>query len=178
MTPTCVVAASEIIENMSPRYKEIDPCTDFEAFVCEGWSEKHDLRADQGSSFTGTVMAENAQQILRHLLEHPYPVNNEAIEVHSNDKSEIFGKLQDAYNACMNEEQIKTVGSSPLLVILRHIEGLFPAGKYEQIPNSFPKLPNQGQRGLSFKGENQLSRTMAYLTSIGVDALVSLGVGV
>ena len=35
VTPTCVLAASEILQNISPRYREIDPCSNFDDFVCE-----------------------------------------------------------------------------------------------------------------------------------------------
>lgn len=73
LTPACVHAASEILYNLSPNYKELDPCTDFEELVCGGWREHHDLRPDQGDAFTGTIMAEKSQQLLRHILEAPYP---------------------------------------------------------------------------------------------------------
>ena len=46
LTPACVIAASKILQNMSPRYHTIDPCHDFDQFVCEGWQEKHDLRPE------------------------------------------------------------------------------------------------------------------------------------
>ena len=178
LTPTCVLAASEILENMSPRYHEIDPCTNFDKFVCEGWAEKHDLRADQGSSFTGTIMAENSQQILRHVLESPYPVDSQNIEVHSVAKQKIFQKLHDAYEACMSEGIIKQAGSAPLLGVLRKIEELFPASRPHEDRDSSPASLNSGQKGLLLKGENNLSKTMAYLTSIGVGALVTFHVGV
>lgn len=58
---------------MSPDYKKIDPCTDFERLTCEGWDDRHDLRPDQGDAFTGTIMSENSQMLLRHILEAPYP---------------------------------------------------------------------------------------------------------
>ena len=32
-TPACVHAASEILYNLSPNYKDLDPCTDFEELV-------------------------------------------------------------------------------------------------------------------------------------------------
>ena len=163
---------------MSPNYHEIDPCNDFDRFVCEGWKEKHDLRADQSSSFTGTIMAENSQQILRHLLESPYPINDQRIEIHSVAKQKIFGKLHSAYDACVNEERLRDLGSAPLIAILRKIEDLFPASRPSGIADGFPLLSNSGQRGLMFDGENQLSKTMAYLTSIGVSALVDFYVGV
>lgn len=73
LTPECVHASSEILYNLSPNYKELDPCEDFEELVCGGWTERHDLRPDQGDMFTGTIMEENSQILLRHILEAPYP---------------------------------------------------------------------------------------------------------
>jgi len=178
LSPSCVLAASEILENMSPRYHEIDPCTNFDKFVCEGWMEKHDLRADQGSSFTGTIMAEKSQQILRHVLESPYPLSSQDFENHSVAKQKIFEKLHDAYDACMNEDKLKELGSAPLLNVLRKVDELFPAKRPHEKSDVFPKLPIQDQMGLSFNGENQLSKTMTYLTKIGVSALVTFDVGV
>lgn len=178
LTPACVLAASEILENISPNYHEIDPCNNFDQFVCEGWAEKHDLRADQGSSFTGTIMAENSQQILRHLLESPYPIESQNIETHSVAKQKIFVKLHDAYEACIDEGKIRDLGSSPLISVLRNVEELFPVKKPHDTAGAFPMLSNQGQKGLKFEGENQLSKTMTYLTRIGVSALVNFYVGV
>jgi endothelin-converting enzyme len=72
-TPACVHASSEILYNLSPDYKNIDPCSNFEELTCGGWGEHHDLRPDQGDAFTGTIMSENSQMLLRHILEAPYP---------------------------------------------------------------------------------------------------------
>jgi endothelin-converting enzyme len=73
LTPACVHASSEILYNLAPNYKEIDPCSNFEELVCGGWDDRHDLRPDQGDAFTGTIMSENSQMLLRHILEAPYP---------------------------------------------------------------------------------------------------------
>lgn len=73
LTPACIHASSEILYNLSPKYKDLDPCADFEELVCGGWRERHDLRPDQGDAFTGTIMSENSQLLLRHILEAPYP---------------------------------------------------------------------------------------------------------
>lgn len=176
LTPACVIAASKILENMSPRYHAIDPCHDFDQFVCEGWQEKHDLRADQGGAFTGTIMAEDSQQILRHVLESPYSVDDYKIEIDSSAKREIFEKLQTAYDACMDEEVIKDVGSAPLLDVLRKVEELFPATRPDT--DFFPLLKNMNQKGLFLKYESQLSETLTYLTSIGMNPLLSFYVTV
>ena len=176
LTPACVIAASKILQNMSPRYHTIDPCHDFDQFVCEGWEEKHDLRPDQGATFTGTIMAEDSQQILRHVLESPYSVDEYKIETDSSAKRDIFEKLQTAYNACMDEISIKDLGSAPLLDVLRKIEELFPAAKPDA--QFFSLLRNTDQKGLLSEREDPLSKTLTYLTSIGMDPLISFYVTV
>jgi hypothetical protein len=123
-------------------------------------------------------MAENSQQILRHLLESPYPIENQRVEAHSLAKHEIFDKLHDGYESCMDEAKIRELGSAPLIGVLRKIEELFPASRPKHDSQSFPILNSEGQKGLSFQGDNRLSKTMAYLNSIGVSALVDLLVGV
>jgi hypothetical protein len=77
LTPACVHAASELLYNLSPNYKELDPCNNFEELVCGGWRERHDLRADQGDAFTGTIMSEQSQLLLRHILEAQYPEDSQ-----------------------------------------------------------------------------------------------------
>lgn len=176
LTPACVIAASKILENMSPRYHVIDPCHDFDKFVCEGWQEKHDLRADQGGAFTATIMAEDSQQILRHVLESPYSVDDYKIEIDSTAKRDIFEKLQTAYNACMDEEVIRDVGSAPLLDVLRKVEDLYPAARPST--DFFPSVENMNQKSLLLNSENQISKTLTYLTSIGMDPLISFYVNV
>jgi len=37
LTPACIHAASEYLYNLAPNYKQIDPCTNFEEMVCDGY---------------------------------------------------------------------------------------------------------------------------------------------
>lgn len=143
-----------------------------------GWQEKHDLRADQDSSFTGTLMEERSQTILRHVLETPFSDSHPRVDPHSCPEASIFNKLKDAYDACMDEDRLRALGSKPLLDVLRKVEKLFPAARPHSASEPFPKLLHQAQKGLVYEGENQLATTVAYLVSIGVDALVSFDVGV
>lgn len=163
---------------MSPRYHEIDPCTRFDDFVCEGWQEKHVLRADQDSSFTGTLMQENSQVVLRHLLETPFSDSHPRLDPYSSPEASIFGKLKDAYDACMDEDRLHELASQPLISVLRKIEELFPAARPHSSSEPFPQLLHQKQKGLIYTGENQLATTVGYLASIGVESLVSFSVGV
>ncbi|KAL8831777.1 MAG: hypothetical protein Q9191_000663 [Dirinaria sp. TL-2023a] len=172
----CVLAASEIIQNMSPNYHRIDPCANFDEFVCEGWREKNDLRADQSSAFTGTTMAENSQRTLRHILETSFDDSHPGLDPDRAPESAIFRKLKDAYDACLDEKRLRLVGAEPLLEVLKQIEKLFPA-KRPHSSESFPNSILQAQKSLKYDGENRLSTTIAYLISIGVEALVSFQVG-
>ncbi len=164
LTPACVHAASEILYNLSPNYQDLDPCTDFEELVCGGWRELHDLRPDQGDAFTGTIMSENSQLLLRHILEAPYPNTSShsffspmqlaasAPASHSADK-ENFEKLTDAYNACLDEATIKEIGIKPLAEIV------------DEVKKSFPLSAS----------ESALSETILLLAKYGVSGFVSAG---
>ena len=163
LTPACVQAASILLSNMSPKYSEIDPCKNFNQYACGGFSESHDLRADQSSVGTPSVMAENGQRILRRVLEAPDVISQQDFEARSSAKDDIFHKLKDSYNACMDEDQIKKQGSGPLLEVLGEVGALYPA------PD--PEVMVQGI-------DANLTRTVAFLAGFGVDAILSFGVGV
>jgi len=134
LTPACVHAASEILYNLSPQYKQLDACDNFEELVCGGWRDRHDLRADQGDAFTGTIMSEKSQMLLRHILEEPYPRDSDhsyfsPMRLQTMSKSadeENFDKMRSAYDACLDEDEIKNIGVEPLLRVLEKIKKTFP----------------------------------------------------
>ena len=172
-----MLASAGILQNLSPRYKDIDPCTNFDQYVCEGFNEKHDLRPDQGRLFTGTLMAENGEQILRHLLEAPYSEMEAVMTMSSVDKA-IFDKLQDAYSACLDESEIKKVESAPLIDVLKEIERRFGAGQQaDHLGAGFAQSGKQQPLGLTLGADESLNKVMTYLATIGVTALVDIGTG-
>lgn len=134
LTPACVHASSELLYNLSPDYENLDACTDFEELVCGGWRDRHDLRADQGDAFTGTIMAENSQMLLRHILAAPYPKDSahssfspmQLAAVAKKPDEANFDKMKAAYDACMDEEAIKKEGLKPMLKIINEVKELFP----------------------------------------------------
>lgn len=176
LTPACVIAAAGILQNMSPNHHNVDPCEDFSRFVCEGWEQRHDLRPDQDSVSSGSVMYESSQQTLRHLLESPYSENAAAESSNESADRVIFDKIQSAYDACMDEKTIQDRGSGPLLEILRKVGEYFPVNTDGDDSNSFSTLSNQHQQEVFYSEKNHLTKTIAYLASIGVDALVAFGV--
>ncbi|OJJ51714.1 hypothetical protein ASPZODRAFT_88397 [Penicilliopsis zonata CBS 506.65] len=152
-TPECVHAASEILYNLDPNYADIDPCTDFDQFVCGGWRERHDMRSDQGSLFAGTIMAEESQTKLRHILEaSKAPTASSS----SSDDADNFNKLKDAYDACINDATIKERGKKPVDDMLASLEKIYSAS------SSSTKGPTK-----------HLTDAILYLMEGGVEALVS-----
>ncbi|KAI1438679.1 peptidase family M13 [Xylaria sp. CBS 124048] len=134
MTPTCVHAASEILYNLSPNYKKIDPCTQFDALVCDGFKARHDIPADRSSYSTFSVMAENGLTILRHILEAAYPddskhssfspMNLHTLAASTDEKN--FHTMQESYKACMNEAALKSIGVEPLSHLIDQVAQSFP----------------------------------------------------
>ncbi|KAE8452493.1 hypothetical protein EG329_000395 [Mollisiaceae sp. DMI_Dod_QoI] len=175
LTPACVHASSEILYNLSPDYKNIDPCTDFEQMVCGGWDDRHDLRPDQGDAFTGTIMSENSQMLLRHILEAPYPSDSkhssfspaQLVESVSSVDEQNFNKLKSAYDACMDEEAIKKVGVKPLTELLHQVADFFPVTE-----SAFSTRTPLGEID-----SEDIAETVLYLSKLGVTALVSSGAG-
>ncbi|KAF2275386.1 zincin [Westerdykella ornata] len=171
LTPSCIHASSEILYNLSPNYKELDPCTDFEELVCGGWKERHDLRPDQGDAFTGTIMSENSQRLLRHILEAPYPKDSRhsyfsPMQLSAGDKSEDeknFDKMKAVYDACLDEETIKKAGTAPLIKILREVIRLFPVTQKSGV--------------VTEDDHASIGDTVLYLAQQGISALISPGTG-
>lgn len=74
------------------------------------------MRADQGSIFAGTLMEEDAQTRLRHILE---------AENAPSEDSENFEKLKAVYNACLDESAVSKRGSEPLEKMLAKLEDIY-----------------------------------------------------
>lgn len=122
------------MKNLSP--KKVDPCENFDEFVCGGWANTHDLRPDQGDIFEGTMMAERSQQILRHVLEGSYEdlrfsglskAAIAALATSDEDKFEHanFEKLQTAYKTCLDEKEIEARGIKPIIPVFAKLEETF-----------------------------------------------------
>lgn len=111
------------------------------------------MRADQGSIFAGTIMAENSQTRLRHILERSDPP--EKID------ADNFQKLKAGYDACLDESAIRKRGTKPLADLLAELENIYPA-----------------KSGLVAGTKDHLTRALLFLMKSGVDALVSSGISV
>ncbi|RJE21177.1 endothelin-converting enzyme [Aspergillus sclerotialis] len=149
-TPECIHAASNILYNLHPNYTNIDPCTDFHQYACGGWDELHDMRPDQSSISTLSIVSEDNQSRLRHILE--------SSEAPDPSDSENFQKLKAAYNACLDESAIKKRGTKPLDDMLAELEKIYPASSGKDVKEG-------------------LTDAMIYLMGINTEALVAASIG-
>ncbi|OAA65196.1 endothelin-converting enzyme [Niveomyces insectorum RCEF 264] len=133
LTPSCIHAASNYLTNLSPDYKTIDPCTNFEEFVCGGWRENHDMRADQGLTDALGLINDDVTSTIRHILEGSYPntsahssfsPQNLLVAASSVDRQN-FDEIQVAYNACMDVEAITKRGMAPIVERIDELAATF-----------------------------------------------------
>lgn len=111
------------------------------------------MRSDQGSIFAGTLMDENAETRLRHILERS----------ESPDPADTgnFKKLKAAYSACLDESTARKRGSEPLLALLAELQKIYPI-----------------QSGLVTGTQHHLTNAILFLIESGVEALVSPSISV
>ncbi|KAI1108761.1 peptidase family M13 [Nemania sp. NC0429] len=172
MSPTCIHAASEVLYNLSPDYKNLDPCTQFDTLVCEGFHARHDIPEDRSSFSTASIMSNNGQTTLRHILESPYPgdskhssfspMNLQSLAVSTDEGNFIL--MQDSYNACMNETTLKTIGLAPLIDLISNVARSFPAA-------------DDTEDVLQTEDYTKLSDTILLLEKLGVTSFEGLYTG-
>lgn len=111
------------------------------------------MRSDQGSIFAGTIMAENAQTRLRHILERS--------EAPDSADADHFAKLKAAYAACLDESTVRKRGSEPLEEVLTELSKIYPV-----------------KSGLVSGTQDHLTNAILFLMKSGVEALVSQSISV
>lgn len=111
------------------------------------------MRSDQGSIFAGTLMDENAETRLRHILERSQ----------SPDAADTgnFKKLKAAYSACLDESTARKRGSEPLIGLLADLQKIYPT-----------------KSGLVTGSQHHLTNAILFLIKSGVEALVAPSVSV
>ncbi|PHH53448.1 Neprilysin-11 [Ceratocystis fimbriata CBS 114723] len=115
-TPECKSAARDILDRLSPHYKTMNACANFDEMVCGGWRAKHRLLLGQFRLSTTMLMEEQVKASLRDTIEkQPYQDGWLPAEVN-------FNKLKTSYEACMDTETLVDLGLEPLRVLLEEVD--------------------------------------------------------
>ncbi|KAF2420974.1 endothelin-converting enzyme [Tothia fuscella] len=157
-SPVCKDWASSMKKNLATNYKTLDPCDDFSTYVCGGWRDTHDFRSDQASVSTGSIMSDENRNVIRSIVEGPYPDANTSFTGDNKviDK-ENFQKMKTVFQTCMDTAAIDSYGVAPVQRILDEFE--------QHYPLTAPKTPNP----------DELTRAVIWLAKNSVSALVSFG---
>jgi endothelin-converting enzyme len=175
-TPKCLEYAKLVKSNLSPKYKEIDPCEDFSAYACDGWRQTHDFRPEQSSKSQwfqfiltkltlstgvsiGSTMSDTIKSVLLDILSNPYKESAAIQGVNATFDKANFGKMKDAYDTCMNEEGVKAYGVTPIVKLLEEFDKVYP----EKGPN--PTVANR----------DELTNALIWLAKNNVAGLVGAG---
>jgi hypothetical protein len=151
--------------------------------ACGGWEQRVEIPSDRSRYGTIDQVSEDNDRILRDIFSGPYPSSTprknlpdpmEAIDVQN------FEKLQDAYDACLNETVINDLGAKPLLELLEKVIMKYPV-ESSCHPMKF-QTPKDGVSSESeehcLEKKGSLTDVLEYLQSIGVGAFFSLVVTV
>ena len=132
LTPACVQLASEYVKNLSPNYKQLDACTNFDELVCGGWKQRTEVTGNQIKSIFDEL-ADSGNARLKSVIEGPYP--GESSHSHFSPRSlevrqsmvdrQNFDKMKLAYTACLDEDAMVKAGVKPVVKLLDELEGVF-----------------------------------------------------
>ncbi|KAH7025254.1 endothelin-converting enzyme [Microdochium trichocladiopsis] len=176
-TAACIHAASELLYNLSPDYKNIDACTNFDSLVCDGFNARHDIPQDRSSFSTASQMSDTGQTILRHILESPYPGQSKhsafspmnLAHTTANTDEENFRKMQTSFGACINETAIENVGTEPLMELIKSV-ALHLELADDVAEGGLGQPMTEGELG-------SLHQTIEFLEKIGVGSFEQLFIG-
>lgn len=153
--------------------------------ACGGWEARTEIPSDRGRYGTIDQASGEIDRILRDIFSGPYPSTSpqtnlpdptEAVDVQN------FQKLQDAYNACLNETAIDELRAKPLQALLETVIEKYPVDstchpiKFQM--SSADDIPPLKDGEHCSETKDSLTQVIQYLQSIGVGALFSLVVTV
>ncbi|KAH8649967.1 hypothetical protein BX600DRAFT_554410 [Xylariales sp. PMI_506] len=153
LTQECVQAASRILSFLSPNYENIDPCEEFDQYVCGGFPS---LIPDKDNYAPYDVAADSNKYLLKSIMDGSYPATSES----SSDGESIFEKLQQSYLACMDVDGV-SAGASYTVEIYDQITSVFPVDDADFDSNTTMTTDDYGS----------LAELQAYLTTVGISVL-------
>jgi endothelin-converting enzyme len=142
-TQACTEYAKSVVSNISPKYTAVDPCQNFEEYVCGGFKQTHDYRPEQSSVSSRSAMMDVTRTILQSILEGSYNDSSTISGANSTARKANFEKLKTAHSTCMDEESIKQAGTAPLRELLNELDVYYPATtSNSSSPSSKDELTN------------------------------------
>jgi putative endopeptidase len=96
--------------------QSVDPCVDFYAYSCGGWTQSNPIPPDQAAWSVYSKLQEQNRLKVRQILE--------AAAIPDTKRSVIDQKIGDYYATCMDEKAINAAGLEPLRADLKRIDNI------------------------------------------------------
>ncbi|KAK4220486.1 hypothetical protein QBC38DRAFT_505697 [Podospora fimiseda] len=134
-TDACINTGANVLMNLAPHWRQLDPCTNFEEMVCYGYRETHAESTTAGQDIGGTNT-----RALRRILEGSYQDATQFISSRLGARANVdefnFNMLKQSYQACMNTDAIVKQGVTPLFQFARQVTTGWPvsAGDLNKTP--------------------------------------------
>ncbi|ORX79467.1 zincin [Anaeromyces robustus] len=145
LTEACYNSAKRIITNMDI---SVDPCNDFYQFSCGGFIKENPLK--KGQSVIYDFIDVESWNLYRSIITNEYkPSKNYTIEEQKYDE-EVFNKLRNVYNTCIDVDSIEKKRNKPLLNIIEEFNILKNSKNYFTVDGLTDLLVKLHTRGVPF----------------------------
>eukprot|EP00833_Pecoramyces_ruminatium_P017928 jgi/Orpsp1_1/1191960/evm.model.d7180000089628.1 len=144
-TEQCYNSAKRILTNMD---LSVDPCNDFYHFSCGGFIKENPLQNGQNVIYDFVKI--ESWKMYHNIIENDYkPARNFTAEEQKYDE-EVFTKLRNVYNTCIDVESIEKKRNQPLLDILEEFNIRKNRKTYATVEGLTDLLVRLHNRGIPF----------------------------
>ncbi|KAI0153005.1 Metalloprotease [Xylariaceae sp. FL1272] len=155
-TPGCLEAAANILSNLHPNYQAIDPCEDFDLYVCGNYPSRYqEIGFDNADVIGGEIQGEN-NRILRVVLNDPPGAEADPEDV------VLYNMMLQDYTACADAVTIASNELGQLPAMISKVIALFP-------------VDYTANETISEKHYDHLASAITYLASIGTSVFGDFG---
>ncbi|KAK6205996.1 hypothetical protein LQW54_008061 [Pestalotiopsis sp. IQ-011] len=158
LTQDCLTASEHILLNLHPNYTAINPCTNFDQYVCGGFPLRYSDRSN-----IEIIVTENEkhEKIVKQLLDGELTVHDP-----TPDDVKIFTKLTNNYKACMDGKRLRDEHHSGVKNVFGRLKAIFPVSSSDVAANAL-MLPADYRH---------LADLMMYANDLGTDILIQFDV--
>ncbi|KAG9326904.1 hypothetical protein KVV02_001428 [Mortierella alpina] len=178
----CLGLAESILSDMDIN---VDPCANFNDYVCGGFVEREQVPAGTLSTNYISLITDRNNRALLSIMDPNMSTPATSRTAAANDPTvlENLRKIHDLYTGCMDENQLANLGRDPLLKQVERLLQIFP------VPDSAfdgslasplfnPKVPVSDQatsRSLPLN-KTALAHALAYFNRLGLPSMNSISV--
>ncbi|KAG4084089.1 Metalloproteases [Neocallimastix lanati (nom. inval.)] len=144
-TEQCYNSSKRILTNMDI---SVDPCSDFYQFSCGGFMKENPLK--KGQNVIYDFVDVESWNLFRSIITNDYKPSRNFTEEQQKYDEEIYHKLRNVYNTCIDVDVIEKKRNQPLLDILEKFSILKNSKSYATVEGLTDLLVRLHTYGVSF----------------------------